>query len=159
MALPVRFPGEALDSEALVVAPDGSTFWLFEKVDAERARLFRHPGPLANGRRVDLVAVGTFVAPGVPVPRGRMVTAADLHPSGTRLLLRVYAGSYEYRFEAGQGPDDLPDLQPVVVSVGPLSEPQGETIAYDEAGTGILTVSEDPMLEPGQPIHHYRCRD
>ena len=40
---------------------------------------------------------------------------------------------------------------------GPLSEPQGEAIAYDASGTGLWTVSEDPEGEEPQPLHHFRC--
>ncbi len=162
---PVRFADEPLDFEALAVAPDGSTFWLFEKVDLATARVFRHPGPLVRGRPATLVQVARIDTPGVPIAMGRMITGADLHQSGARLLLRVYAGSYEYRFEPGQGPDDLAEVRPTLVSVGPLSEPQGEAIAYDHAGTGILTVSEGEVdevtMEPqsGQDIHHYACRE
>ncbi len=158
-SFPVRYPDEVHDAEALVVAADGGTFWLFEKVDGDRARLYRHPGPLANGRPVDLLEVGTLDTPGFPLRQGKMITGADLHPSGTRLLLRVYTGSYEYRFAAGGGPDDLPAMEPSIVSAGPLSEPQGEAITYDGTGTAVLTASEDPTREAALPLHIYRCRE
>ena len=157
---PVRYPNETLDAEALVVARDGGTFWIFEKVDGDQARLYRHPGPLANGRPVDLTLVGTVDTPGIPVQRGKMITGADLHPSGTRLLLRVYSGSYEYRFDPGGGPDDVVDLAPSVVSPGPLSERQGEAITYTTSGTHVLTASEDPPnYATAQPLHIYRCAE
>ena len=156
---PVRYPDEVLDAEALVVARDGSTFWLFEKVDGPQARLFRHPGPLADGTSETLLEVGALQTPGVPIRRGLMITGADLHPSGTRLLLRVYTGSYEYRFDAGGGPDDVPDVEPRVVSLGPLSEGQGEAITYSADGTAVLTASEDPSFQAAQPLHIYRCQD
>ncbi len=157
---PVRYPEETLDSEALVVSRDGTTFWLFEKVDADQARLYRHPGPLANGRAVDLTLVGTLDTPGIPVARGKMITGADLHPSGTRMLLRVYSGSYEFRFGAGGGVDDVVSVDNRVVSPGPLSERQGEAITYNTAGTAVLTASEDPPdYQDAQPLHIYRCTD
>lgn len=151
-----RYPEAPVDAEALVVAPDASAFWVIEKTEADRARIFR--GVPTTGEVVTLTQVGRFAAPGVPIRLGRMVTGADLHPSGTRLVVRVYSGTWEYRFGPGQGPGDLDAIDPVQVSLGPLSEPQGEAVAYDGAGTGLYTVSESPEGRPGQPLHHYPCR-
>ena len=156
---PVTYPGGSADSEALAVRPDGGAFWLFEKVDEGPARVFAHNGPLVEGPRTILRVAAEIEAPGVPVARGRMITAVDMHPSGRRLALRVYTGSYEYRLGAGQSLADLAAIEPSVVSLGPLSEQQGEAIAYDETGLDLLTVSEDTGLQPGQPLHRYRCLD
>ncbi len=156
--LPFRYPGEeVVDSEAIAVAPDGKSFWVFEKVDGPRARVWRHPGPMVHDRRVELELVATLDSPGFSVPKGRMITGADLHDSGERLLVRVYTGTYEFRLGPGQSLADLGDLEPRTVAVGPLTEPQGEAVSYDAEGTGVWTVSEDPMGEGGQPLHHYGC--
>ncbi len=154
---PVVYPNGSRDAEALVVSPAGDAFWLFEKDEDGRASAFEHPGPLVDGARTTLNKSDKFDAPGLDIEQGRMITAADLHPGGRRLLLRVYTGTYEYRFGAGQGPMDLADITPQLVAFGPLSEPQGETVAYDETGSGIITVSEDPEQQAGQPLHHYPC--
>lgn len=160
---PVGYPGGPVDVEALAVAPAGDRFWLFEKVDAPVARVFGHPGPLVDGEAVELEEVTRINAPGLAIENGRSITAADLHPDGTRLVLRVYTGSYEYVFAEGAGPArgiaDLPFVQPRTVSIGPLSEPQGEAITYDPSGRDVWTVSEDPELRGGQPLHRYRCSD
>jgi hypothetical protein len=156
--LPFRYPGDAVDSEALMVAPDGSTFYVVEKTEAAQARVWRHPGPLVHGRSVTLVPVATLNSPGVGIPHGRMVTAADLHPTGTRLLIRVYTGTYEYRLARPNDLAELGSLSPVTVALGPLTEMQGESVAYDAEGTGVWTVSEDVDQQPGQPLHHYACR-
>ncbi|MSP74312.1 MAG: hypothetical protein EXR76_19450 [Myxococcales bacterium] len=149
--------GSTLDSEALAVAPDGSRFWVFEKVDGRNARVFGHPGPLVDGQDAVLEHQGTIASPGFAIPRGQMITGAALHPSGERLLLRVYTGTFEYRFAPGQSPSDLMGLVPLQVAAGPLSEPQGEAVAYDARGDGIYTVSEDPQMTKEVPIHHYDC--
>ena len=51
----------------------------------------------------------------------------------------------------------LDGLEPSTVTLGPFSEPQGEAIAYDEAGTGVWTISEDPKDVTTQPLHHFAC--
>jgi hypothetical protein len=155
---PVRYPGGGVDSEALIVDPDGQGFRTVEKVDGPRARVFRHPGPLEDGVEAELALESTLSSPGFEIPQGRMITGAHLHPTGTRLLLRVYTGSYEYRLEPGQTLADLSQVSPTLVSAGPLSEPQGEAIAYDGTGLEVLTVSEDPRGDGDVPIHRYRCQ-
>jgi len=154
---PLTYPGDVRDAEALVVSPSGDTFWLFEKDEDDRVNIYGPRGPLVDGVAGEMEKVGRFTAPGLDIEMGRMVTAADLHPSGERLVLRVYTGIYEYRFEADQGPADLDDVNPRLVAFGPLSEPQGEAVAYGEEGDAILTVSEDLQQQPGQPIHRFPC--
>ncbi len=155
---PIRYPDGGVDSEALIVDPDGQGFRTVEKVDGPRARVFRHPGPLQDGVAAELQLESTLTSPGFEIPQGRMITGAHLHPTGTRLLLRVYTGSYEYRLAPGQTLADLSQVTPTLVSAGPLSEPQGEAIAYDGTGLEVLTVSEDSRGDGDVPIHRYRCR-
>jgi hypothetical protein len=151
--VPVTYPGgEAIDVEALAVTADGQRAFLFEKVDAARARAFSAP----VGPRLDLELLLEFDSPGVAIEKGRMITAADLHPSGQRLVLRVYTGVFEYLLDDA-GLARLEDTAPVTVTLGPLDEPQGETIAYDFSGVGLWSASEDPEGDPGQPLHHYLC--
>lgn len=148
-----RYPDGPHDVEALVVAPGGDRLWLFTKTEDEPTLIF-------TSDTVDpsavLLEAGQFDAPGVAVPMGRMVTGADLHPDGDRLAIRVYTGSYEYWLDergiAGIG--DLPARQ---VALGPLSEPQGEAIAYGADGRSLWTVSESGA--GNQPIHRYDCID
>lgn len=156
---PVRYPrGAAIDAEALVVQPDGAAFYLFEKIDAAKSRIFGAAGSFRDGVPVTLALVGTVSSPGVPIRRGRMITGADLHPSGTRLLLRVYTAVVEYRLRPGDFPAHLDEAPRTTVVLGPFSEPQGEAVAYDDSGTGLWTISEDPSQASPQPLHHYGCQ-
>jgi len=154
---PVRYPDVAHDAEALVVSPQGDRFWIFEKTENDQVRVFEHAGPLVHGETSILREIVRFPAPGVAIDRGKMVTAADLHPSGLRLLIRVYTGSYEYRLNSPLALDSLHEIEPTIVAFGPLSEPQGEAVAYDEHGLGVWTISEDPAGTTTQALHYYPC--
>jgi hypothetical protein len=153
----LSYPGDPINSEALIVEPDGSGFALFEKIDGRELRVFGHSGAIVDGARVDLEELASLDSPGIPIERGLMVTGADLHPSGDAILLRLYTGVFEYRLERGGGVESMGSVEPSLVVAGPLSEAQGEAVAYDEEGTGVWTVSEDRQLMPGQMLHHYRC--
>lgn len=157
LTFPEGLPGAPLDVEAAMLSADGQSLYFFEKNNDERAHILHHPGPLVPDQAAELVVLGDFASPGFAIDFGRSITAADMHPSGERILLRVYTGIYEYRFAAGQGVADLDAIEPVLVAAGPLAEPQGETVTYDAAGSGAFSVSEDPALQPGQPLHFYAC--
>jgi hypothetical protein len=156
--LPIAVPGAPADLEAMAVAADATAIFLFEKEESQPARIFTYAAPWTLDERATLVETGTFEPPGVGfIPKGRLVTGAALHPSGTRLLLRTYTGVFEYRLSDSTAAGDIGSLVPDVVALGPLTEPQGEAVAYDGTGTGIWTISEDPAREPGQMLHHYGC--
>jgi hypothetical protein len=150
---PFSYPGDAVDSEALVVTPNLSALYLLEKVDAAQSRIFRYPGPFVEDVPVVLEVVGTMASPGVPVTHGLEITGADLHTNGQRLLVRTYTGVYEYALGAGSV-ESLPSAARTLVTLGPLSEQQGEAVAYDGTGRGLFTVSEGA----GAMLHAYPCQ-
>ena len=155
--IPIRYDGAVLDSEALAVAADGRSFHLFEKINEDQARLFVATGPFADGVPVTMTAAGTVTSPAAGINDGRKITGAALHPDGTRLLLRVYAGAVEYR---GLTPGSLAGLdaaERVGVPLAGVPEWQGEAIGYDETGMNVWTISEDPESEEPQPLHRYPC--
>jgi hypothetical protein len=142
------------DVEALMVDTEAGTAWLIAKVDDALAPFYRLP--LSGPHPHVAVLEGTFVAPGFAITRGRMVTAADLHPLGERLAVRTYTGSFELQFLGPLGPA-LANATLEPLAYGPLTEPQGEAIAYAADGLDFFTISEDHEgLEP-QPLHRYRC--
>lgn len=153
---PVRYPASvSVDVEALAIA--GGRVILFEKVDAASARVFAASLPAVDGDGIELAELAILASPGVPITYGQMITGADLHPLGDRLALRVYTGVYEYRLPAGSGLEDLARAERVEVTLGPLSERQGEAIAYDPREGGLWTMSEDPDLQATQPLHRFDC--
>ncbi len=156
-SLRLRYPQGAINSEALIVSPDGRQLWLFEKGGEERSRIYS--GEITDEALISLRVVAELEPPGLSTPGGRLITGADLHPSGSRVALRVYSGSFEYRFDPGQTPSDLGSIEPLQIALGPLDEPQGEAIAYDTTGRGILSASEARDQQSGQPLHYYPCRE
>jgi hypothetical protein len=157
LAISVEYPGGPVNVEALAIAPDLEALYLFEKTEAAQARVFRLSGPFTGGRHIVAEHVKTFDAPGIDVARGKMITGATFHLSGKRILLRVYTGVFEYDLGEGEFLDALSMVEPLFAVVGPLAEKQGEAVAYDSSGTGILTVSEDPAQTTPGAIHHARC--
>lgn len=155
---PLRYPNDKpFDSEALVVLPDASAIVMIEKLDAAASRVVGLRAPFERDGENRLELLGMFASPGVDISKGRMITAADLHPNGRRMLIRTYTGLYEVLFEEGETALDLPGATARTITLGPLTEPQGEAIAYDDTGKGIWTVSEDPNQRMTKPLNHYAC--
>lgn len=126
------------DVEALAVEASGEAFWLFEKIESRDARVWRYLLNLdvisvdLKPPRQTLIALTQFSSPGVPIPRGRLITAADLSADGLHLILRVYTGVFEYTLPVPNLISALSQLIPEQIRLGPLSEPQGEALCYDD---------------------------
>jgi hypothetical protein len=133
-------PG-GLDVEALVVFPDASALLLFEKVDGPSARVFARRAPFDGDDAGAFAVVGSVSTESPSIQFGRMITGADLHPSGKALLVRTYTGIFEHRVDDAAALLDLGDVRLTTVTFGPFSEAQGEAIAFDAAGH-IVTISE-----------------
>lgn len=155
----LALPEGPANIEAFVVLPDASAMVFFEKQRSE-ARVLRLPAPWRLGESNALELAGLITSPGEDIEGGGVITDADLHPSGERLLLRTYVGVFEARLSPGtpDGPSvDSVDAADFLELFRPTDEPQGEAIAYDEQGTGIWTISEDPERSGNQPLHHAGC--
>jgi hypothetical protein len=112
--------------------------------------------------------------------KGRRITAADVHPSGTRLLLRTTGGIYEYERPpleslhdgsvsafgrgglVGGGFGDLRGLTPRLAVASPDDEPQGEAIGYGEDGQTWFSISEVKKKAAASGVrpvlHRLECR-
>jgi hypothetical protein len=156
---PIVYPNDPANVEAMVVTPNASMIVLYEKVEPGPARIFTYRAPWTPDEDITLEETGTFDPPGVDVNGGHLITGADLHTSGKSLALRTYTGVWEVRLdtEAGALPNVIDDSQIVEAFLGPLTEPQGEAVAYDEDGRGLWTLSESPDRTPPVPLHRALC--
>lgn len=136
----VTLPAAPTDVEGLVVTDDGIPVLLTK--EEGRTRLLA-PAAFADGPLVELAELE------LPVPErplltgfvGLTVTAADLAPSGSRLLLRTYDSVVE--LTAPPGDRDLAGVAGwTAIELPAPFEGQGEAVAYLPDGRGYATVSE-----------------
>jgi hypothetical protein len=151
--MPLTFPdGEVPDVEALAVLPDATAMLLFEKVEADSARIFAYRAPwtpLSPNDGIDndsprvVEQTGTITIPAsVGDNEARRITAANMHWSGTRLLLRTTGAVLEYSADDASAFFDLAERQPRQQVIPPVDEVQGEAVTHDDAGIAWLTISE-----------------
>ena len=80
-----------------------------------------------------------------------LTTGGDVHPSGTRVLLRTYTGVFEYRGKPGQTIEKILSETPIIVTTA--SQRQGEAVTYTADGRGYVLGSE----MTGSPIYRVDC--
>lgn len=162
-ALELTYPDGPADAEALLVDPTtGDLFIVTKVINGTSTVLHANAADLTAGAPIALAAVGevSVTDPGpvesAPFP-GTLVTAADVSPDGSIVLLRTYKQVLAFaRPDDGTITDALAGEPCVAPSVG---EPQGEAVAFSGAGDAYLTASE-VLLAPGGaagdlPLHRF----
>ncbi len=132
-ALHARFPDGARDAEGLFVTLSGDVY-LVTKGEVGPVELYRFPAPQQPGAVAALERVRELF-PEAEHDDDR-VTGASLSPDGRWVGIRSYRTLYLYPaaelLEGGA-------VEPVRVSLEPLGEPQGESLAITADGTIWMT--------------------
>jgi len=147
-ALPFRYADRPHNTEAVVIDPRDGTPYVITKTIGSLGEVYRVDG-LGPGRMGTAVHVGRLRP---PREFDSYTTGADLHPSGTRMLLRTYGRAWELRAPGATSMAALFAATPV--SVPSAAQPQSEAIAYDHGGRGYLLGTEGI----GKPIYRVGCR-
>jgi hypothetical protein len=111
--------------------------------------VYRTDGAPAPGSSVSLVhALDLWLGPGLD----NFVTAADIAPDASGLLLRTYGYAYYWPWFSGESLESALGGQPCELPAA--SEVQGESIAFAPDGQGFYTASEWYRGHP-QPIYFH----
>jgi hypothetical protein len=153
----LTFSGEKPNIEAFVVNTQNHRGYLFEKADNQLPRLF--VVDLEGNTQQALTDLTTFPAPKLPNGSGinTLITAGAYHSNAKRLVLKTYAGIFEYRFIGDQTLENIADVTPITVAERPAWELQGEAITYSYWGDTILSASEDPSNSGSQQVSSFLC--
>lgn len=150
------YPGGPRDAEGLAV--DDARGELLIVTKGRTGPIELYASPLAEleasrGATVTLRRVGRLA---IPVGRNtaQLVTAADLSPDGTRLAIRSYANLFLLSWH-GTAEQDTAEA-PVVTSLLPAFEPQGEGLGWSADGETLYLASEGRNGRPPQ-LSRIRC--
>jgi hypothetical protein len=146
--LPFSYPDKPHDAEALVLEPRTGRLAVITKERASLGAVFSLEG-LAPGSVTKATRLGELHAPGDVDFR---TTAADLHESGQRLLLRTYTRVWEVRRPGATRLEEL--VQGQVAEVPGPSQAQSEALTYLPGGRAYLLGSEFA----GQLLYRVDCR-
>lgn len=140
------------NAEAIFMHPVTGRLYLVTKEDTAPSEVYRFPLPFDAGKTAVLERVATLT---VPSQTDRPLTAADVNPCGTAVLLRMYNRLVELRLPANETDfEKIFLVEPVTVPFA--NEGQGEAVAYSASGMSYFTSSEKLVDAP--PLYEYRCR-
>lgn len=154
------YPGGVVDAEALFVDPHSADLFILTK-ERGLSRVLRaaakelRPGPVIPMDEVARFAVGPDYdldpgggLPPSPLP-GSLVTAADIAPDGSTILIRTYHQVLAFE-RIGKRPVASAFTEPPCAAPQ-ADEPQGETVAFSADGAAYFTVSEGAAA----PLHRF----
>jgi hypothetical protein len=142
----LRYPDRARDCEAITVDPGTGDLYVLAKENTGISDVFVARAPLEGGADRTLEPVGTID------PGASMVTAADISPDGTELLVRTYRAVLGW--ERAGGEDWSAALMRAGRALPRSPEAQGESVAWASGARGYYTISEGVSV----PIFFYpRC--
>lgn len=159
----LTYPDGPHDSEALLVAPDGTPYLVTKEVMGA-SKVYRPVAALVDGATVGLEQVASVNitltgTPGGPVGRAGqlMVTGGAVSGDGRLLALRTYTDAYLWPLAGSDVPAAL-GAAPVRIPL-PAS-PQGEAISFAADNRGLVIASEGspadvvavPTTEPLAPV-------
>ncbi|WNG25907.1 hypothetical protein F0U62_19190 [Cystobacter fuscus] len=150
--LPFTWPDRAHDCEALVIEPGTGRPVLITKEGDSLGEVFALQG-LAPGSVARASHLGTLRSPGNV---DRRTTAAALHPSGQRLLLRTYTRVWEVRRPGASRMEEL--IQGPVVEVPGASQAQSEAITWLPGDAGADRSYLIGSEFAGQRLYRVDCR-
>lgn len=164
---PLSYSDGPHNTEAFAMHPDG-TLYLFTK-EIGRTVVFKAGAldPLDTlFSPIGEIDTGIEV-PGYPAEaQPSLVTAADIHRNGDRILLRTYGvyttdndGVFEFRVAPGAAFDSFLTAQKLTLPEG--ADMQGEAIAYDPIAGGYLHTSEYyfKIVDFNPKIYRIGCTD
>lgn len=126
----LRYPDGPHDAEALMVDPVTRNIYVITKTGA--AGVYVAPYPQDIHKASTLKKLGTL-----PVST---VTAADISPDGSRILIKNYQSVFLWQRRPGESISRCLERRPEKLDYH--VEPQGESVAWNAAGTAFYTISE-----------------
>jgi 5'/3'-nucleotidase SurE len=155
----LRYPGGAVDAEALLVDPEsGDLFVIDKEYTSGVGRVFRvAKSQLADGADATMEEVASFTmspddekfGSGLP---GTIITGADVSPDGSIVLVRTYRRVLAFARPKGAPLADAFAIDPCPAPQA--SEPQGEAVGFAANGRAYYTISEGEHA----PINRFTVR-
>jgi hypothetical protein len=139
------------DAETLLVDPNDKSIYIVTKRETN-VFLYQIPYPQNTDMVYELSPIAQLNIGNTGF--GKMITAGDISPDGTEILLKDYNNVYLYQRKKSETVKDALLKEPQILPY--KKELQGEAICFDQAGIGYFTLSEWAGKE--NPILYYYHR-
>lgn len=146
-----RYPDGPHDSETLLSDPQTGDLFVLTKSEGGRSGVYRWAAPQSPNGTVTVEAVATLDVNRLDGAIDRRLTAGDISPDGSEVLLRTYTNAWLW--QRGEG-ESVPDALAGVPCPVPLQlERQGEAIGWDTTGDAYYSTTEGnapPIMRYGR---------
>lgn len=136
----------ARDTESLMIDPQSNDLYIFSKREAN-VNLYKVSQPFST----DGSMTAERVLERLPFT---MIVAADISPDGSEILAKNYDHIYYWKRQVGEKLEDA--IARPAEELVYKAEPQGEAVAFDRAGNGFYTLSEQKKKVPQHLIFYKR---
>jgi len=138
------FPDGVKNAEAVMVDPSTKDIYVISK-ESDKAGVYIASYPQPIGKNFVLTKVGTL-----PFIK---VTAADISPDGTEIVIKNYTQIYYWKRSLNQSISSVIRKAPLLLPYVP--EPQGESFCFAADASGFYTTSE--MTDSNMPpVYFYK---
>lgn len=149
-----KYADEIRDAEALAADPNTGNLYIVTKRD-KKAYLYEIKYPYNTRKKLNLKPLGK-ISIGFETNNGGGITAADISPDGSEILLKDYNNVYYFKRAAGKSIFETlagaPKRLPYFI------EPQGESICWNPFNMGYYTLSESKKGIPTKIYFYPRTR-
>lgn len=134
------YPDGPANCEALLVHPRTGDLYFVTKTEDPTCQVFRGSWP-SQGQGTTVLKKEAILT--IPFDLGplRLVTAGDIAPSGSAVILRTYLSALEYRLPTGLSFSTIWKQAPLLIPMPTLS--QAEAVCYGRGGSQIFTTTEN----------------
>lgn len=135
-----RYPDGSHNAETLLTDPLTGDLFVVTKSDKGRSGVYRWPAPQREEATTTLEAAGSIDVGSLDGAIDVRVTAGDISPDGSMILLRTYTNAWVWHRDTAETVVDALARPPCTA---PLAlEQQGEAIAWDATGDGYYSTTE-----------------
>ncbi|MBT7858807.1 MAG: hypothetical protein HN712_00795 [Gemmatimonadetes bacterium] len=135
----LTYPDGPHNAETFLVDPATGDVYIVTKEASGVSTVFYAAEP-AHGDRLELIPVATLRIGWQTLPGSGLITAGDVAPDGSEVIIRTYDRVLVYRRPPNSPLSASFATEPCRVPLGP--ELQGEAVAFLPDGRGYVTVSE-----------------
>lgn len=140
VTLTARYPDGPHNAEALLSDPRTGDLYVVTKSDSGASGVYRWPAPQSSKGTTTLEAVADIDVAALDGALDRRITAGDISPDGSAILLRTYTNAWLWPRREGESVADALASPPCSVPV--QLDRQGEAIGWDAEAKAYFTTTE-----------------
>lgn len=139
-----QYPDGSHDAEAMLLDNTTKDIYIITKRNSV-SKIYKLGYPQNTATVITADSVGQFSFTGV--------VSAAISPDETEILVKTYSNVYYWKRQPGES--ILTAFKRAPLTLGYVTEPQGEAICFKQDNSGFFTLSEKPFIIPSVSLNEY----